>query len=197
MASAAFATDRSSGFARPGTGVILTARLIALACLGFAVVNVVFEMTDRFADGPYAAYASGLTVMNWLVVGLKTAGGAVALLSVAKHPRLLPPAILGMSLWGAFALIGVYALGSVVQAAGMASNLAGTPDQIDLAGVAYVLFFLLLAAGYGVLTISYSRRFALKKKVAVVGVLGAPVLLSVVLLAVPMLLAAVGVMPAS
>lgn len=196
MASTASAIDRSRVFARPGTGVVLTARLIALGCLGFAVVNIVLEMTDRFADGPYAAYASGLAVMNWLVVGLKAVGGAVALLSVAKRQRLLPPALLGMSLWGAFALLGVYALGSVVQAAGMALNLAGTRDQVDLAGVAYVLFFLLLAAGYGVLTISYSRRFALRKRVAVLGVLGAPVLLGAILLAVPMLLAAVGVMPA-
>ena len=183
--------------ARPGTGIIATGRLMALCCIGFAVVNIVFELTDRFADGPYAEYSTGITVMNWLVVGLKAVGAAVALLSVASRPRFLPPAFLGVLLWGAFAMLALYGVGSLAQAIGMASGLTGSADQIDLAGVAYVLFFLLLAAGYGVLAISYSRRFRLRKGVAVLGALGAPVALGVILLAVPMLLAALGVMPAS
>jgi hypothetical protein len=183
--------------APPGTGITATGRLMALCCIGFAVVNIVFELTDHFADGPYAEYSAGIAVMNWLVVGLKAVGAAVALLSVASRPRFLPPVILGVLLWGAFAMLAVYAVGSVVQAIGMASGLAGSADQIDLAGVAYVLFFLLVAAGYGVLSISYSRRFGLPKVVVVLGALGAPVALGVILLAVPMLLAAVGVMPAS
>ncbi|MEU5942339.1 hypothetical protein ABZ807_24865 [Micromonospora sp. NPDC047548] len=84
----------------------------------------------------------------------------------------------------------MYAVGSVVQAVGMATGIAGTAGQIDMAGVGYVLFFLLLAAGDGVLAISCSRRFGLRKGVVVLGVLGAPVMLGVILLAVPMLLAA-------
>lgn len=174
--------------------MIVTARLVALCCVAFAVVNVVFELTGHFADGPYTAYASAIAVMNWLVVGLKTIGAAVALLSVAQRQRL-SPTVLGVLLWGAFAMLGVYALGSVVQAVGMASGLAGSADQITMAGVAYVLFFLLLAAGYGVLAISYSRRFRLRKGVAVLGVLGAPVALGLILLGIPMLLAALGLMP--
>jgi hypothetical protein len=183
--------------ARPGTGIIATGRLMALCCIAFAVVNIVFQLTDRFADGPYAEYSTGITVINWLVVGLKAVGAAVALLSVASRPRFLPPAFLGVLLWGAFAMLALYGVGSLAQAIGMASGLTGSADQIDLAGVAYVLFFLLLAAGYGVLAISYSRRFRLRKGVAVLGALGAPVALGVILLAVPMLLAALGVMPAS
>jgi hypothetical protein len=183
--------------ARPGIGITATGRLMALCCVGFAVVNVVFELTDHFADGPYAEYSTGLAVMNWLVVGLKAVGAAVALLSVASRPRFVPPAFLGVLLWGAFALLAVYAVGSLVQAVGMASGLAGSADQIGLAGVAYVLFFLVVAAGYGVLAISYSRRFSLRKGVAVLGVLGAPVALGVILLAMPRLLTALGVMPAS
>lgn len=194
MASTGLASDRSQAPARPGTGVTVIGRLTALCCIVFAVVNIVFEMTDHFADGPYAEYVSAIAVMNWLVVGLKTLGAVVALSSVANRPRF-PPAPLGVLLWGAFAMLGVYAVGSVVQAVGMASGLAGTADQITMAGVAYVLFFLLLAAGYGVLAISYSRRFRLRKGVAVLGVLGAPVVLGAILLAVPMLLAALGLMP--
>ncbi|WP_204034356.1 hypothetical protein [Micromonospora qiuiae] len=169
--------------------------LMAACCIAFAIVNVVFEMTGHFADGPYAEYVSAIAVMNWLVVGLKAMGAAVALMSVAKHPRFLPAAGLGVLLWGAFAMLGVYALGSVVQAVGMAAGLTGTADQIDLAGVGYVLFFLVLTAGYGVLAICYSRRFGLRRGIAVLGVLGAPVMLGVLLLAVPMLLAALGLMP--
>ena len=183
--------------ARAGIGITVTGYLVALSCLGFAVVNVVFELTDHFADGPYAEYSAGIAVMNWLVVGLKVVGATVALLSVASRPRFLPPVFVGVLLWGAFAMLAVYAVGSVVQAIGMASGLTGSADSIDLAGVAYVLFFLLVAAGYGVLAISYSRRFKLRKGVAVVGALGAPVALAVILLAVPMLLTTVGVMPAS
>ncbi|SCL69272.1 DUF3995 domain-containing protein [Micromonospora peucetia] len=195
MTSTAFASDRPLAPAQPGTGVVVIARLMALCCIGFAVVNVVFEMTDRFADGPYTEYASAIAVMNWLVVGLKTVGAALALLSVVERPRVLSPALLGVLLWGAFAMLGVYAVGSVAQAVGMVSGLAGTADQIDIAGIGYVLFFLVLAIGYGALAISYSRRFGLRKGVAVLGVLGAPVVLGVILLAIPTLLAAFGLMP--
>ncbi|MBG6091302.1 hypothetical protein [Actinomadura viridis] len=187
--------DRPLAPTRPGTGVIVTGALVALCCLTFAGVNVVFEMSGRFTEGPYAEYASGLAVMNWVVVGLKVLGAAVALLSVARIRAALPPALLGILLWGAFALLGVYALGSVGQAIGMATGLTGDAEQIDLAGVGYVFFFLLLVVGYGVLAISYSRRLALPKRVAVLGALGAPVGLGVILLAIPALLAALGLMP--
>jgi hypothetical protein len=88
-------------------------------------------------------------------------------------------------------------VGSLGQAIGLASGLTGSADQVDLAGVAYVLFFLVVAAGFGVLAISYSRRFRLRKGAVVLGALGAPAALGVILLAVPMLLTALGVMPAS
>src|SRR5215203_2586173 len=74
--------------AHDGPGPVVTAIgiLMALWCLGFAVVNVVFEITGHFAGGAYAWYASGLSVMNWLVAGLKVLGAVVALLSVARRP---------------------------------------------------------------------------------------------------------------
>jgi hypothetical protein len=170
--------------------------LMALACVGFATVNIVFVLTDRFAQGPFAEYASGLTVMNWLVVGLKVLGAAVALLSVVKPPRFPSPAALSVLLWGAFATLGVYAAGAVVEAVGMVSGLTGSPDQVDLAGIAYVSFFLVTAACYGVLAISYSRRHRSGKRFAVLGVFGAPVVLGLILVGGPMLLVALGVMPA-
>ncbi|GLY89630.1 hypothetical protein [Actinoallomurus iriomotensis] len=195
MALTTAANDRHEAQIRPGAGVILTAVLVALFCLGFAVVNVVFESTDRFADGTYSEYVSGLTVMNWLVVGLKVLGAVVALLSIADRPRLLSPGCLGVLVWGAFALLSLYVLGSLVEAVGIGLGLMGSTDQLTIRSIAYVLFFLLLAAGYGVLTVSYQRRHGLNRGVAILGILGAPVLLGALLVAVPTLLTVLGVMP--
>ena len=194
MALTPFVTDRHEARTRPGAGVTVAGALVALFCIGFAVVNVVFEMTDRYADGPYAEYVSGLSVMNWLVVGLKALGAAVALLSIAKRP-FLSPERLGVLLWGAFTLLSLYVLGSLVEAVGIGLGLMGRTDQLTMAGVAYVVFFMLLATGYGVLTVSYKRRYELRRGVAILGVVGAPVLLGVILVAVPAVLTALGLMP--
>jgi len=192
-------TGRSTSPPRPDAGPAVTtiAALTALGCLAFAVVNVVFEATDRFTDGPYAEYASAFTVMNWLVVGLKLLGAAVALLSVASRQSLVPPSAMTLLLWGAFATMAVYSLGSVVQAVGMATGVAGSAAQIDAAGVVYVLGALGFAAGFGVLAVSYARRHGLRRRAAVVGVPGAPALLGLLLLAAPALLTAAGLMPAT
>ena len=192
-------TDRSTRPRRTDAGPAVTAIavLTALGWVAFALVNVVFEATDRFADGPYAEYASALTVMNWLVVGLKLLGAAVALVSVAPRQRLVSPSAMTLLLWGAFATLTVYSLGSVVQAVGMATGVAGSAAQIDAAGVGYVLGSLGFATGFGVLAISYARRHGFRRRAAVVGVLGAPALLGLLLLAVPALLTAAGLMPAT
>ena len=170
---------------------------MALWFLGFAAVNIVLESTDYLADSEYAEYASAFTVMNWLVVGLKLLGAAVALLSVTNRPPLLPPKILGVLVWSVFATLAVYVLGSMVQALGMLLALTGSASQIDLAGVAYVIFFLTAATGWGVLAVSYSERHTLGWRTAALGALGAPIVLGLILVAMPMLLAALGLMPPS
>lgn len=179
-----------------GPGVTVIGVLMALWCIAFAVVNIVLEVTDYFAGGPFAEYTAGITVMNWLVVGFKTLGAAVALLPVVNIPKLHLPALMTMLVWGAFATLGLYALGSVTQALGMFSGFAGTADQINLAGVGYVFMFLLAAAGYGFLAVSYSRRYGTRRIYAVLGVVGAPVVLGLILIAVPMLLFTLGLIPA-
>lgn len=179
----------------PDTAVRVTGVLLAVACLGFAGVNIVYEFTDRWGEGPYADYASAFSVMNWLVVGLKVAGAGVALLSLATRPRHVDASVMTALLWGAFAMLAVYALGSVVELVGLATGLMGNRDQIDLAGIVYVLGFLVVASGFGVLTFSYARRHGLEKRYAALGILGAPVLLATLLLGVPALLEAVGLMP--
>ena len=62
---------------------------------------------------------------------------------------------------GPFATLAVYALGSMAQALGMVLGLMGSPNQIDLAGTAYLTFFLTAAVLSGVLAVSYMRRHAL------------------------------------
>lgn len=194
--SAALATDRRPTATKPGTGVTAIGWLMALWCVGFAVVNIVFEGTGHFADARFAEYATAITVMNWLVVGLKALGAGVALLSVDHRQRLGTPAFITMLVWGTFATLGVYVLGSVGQAIGMVTGLTGTAGDVDLAGIAYVLFFSLAATGFGILAVSYSRRHDVRRHYALLGVLGAPIVLGVVLVVVPALLAALGLMPA-
>jgi hypothetical protein len=188
---------RPSRSVQPGPAVVAIAWVMALWCLGFATVNIVLESTDSLADGEYAEYASAFTVMNWLVVGLKLLAATVALLSVTQRPSVLPPRLLGVLVWSVFATLAVYVLGSIAQALGMMLGLSGSASQIDLAGVAYVIFFLLAATGWGVLAVSYSERHTLGWRTAVLGALGAPIVLGLVLVAMPMLLAALGLMPPS
>ncbi|MET9671413.1 hypothetical protein ABZY19_39890 [Streptomyces sp. NPDC006475] len=173
----------------------MTGLLVALCLVGFAVVNIVFEITDHFAGGRYGDYAAAFTVMNWLVVCLKVIGAAVAWLSVTTKPYSLSKSVLAVFLWGAFATLTVYTLGSVAQAIGIVFELTDNAEHIDLADTAYLVFFLLVAIGYGVLAGSYARRHHLRKRLAVLGILGAPVVLGLVLGAVPMLLVAVDIMP--
>jgi hypothetical protein len=169
--------------------------LMALWCLAFATVNVVFEVSGRFTEGAYADYASGISVMNWLVVGLKLLGATVAILSVARRPRIVSPTVVTVAVWAVFATLGVYTFGSVAQAIGMISGLAGSVDQIDLAHAGYLLFFLAGASGYGALALSYSRRHGRRKAPALLGAVLAPAVLASVLLGIPTLLAALGLLP--
>lgn len=196
MVSSPVSTNHPKSFRSPGPAITLIGVLMALWCIAFAVVNIVFEATDHFAGGPLAEYKAGITVMNWFVVGFKVLGASVALLSVANIPKLHLPALMTMLLWGAFATLSLYVLGSVTQAVGMITGLAGTADQIDLAGIGYVLMFLLAVAGFGFLAISYSRRYGTRRGYVVLGIVGAPVVLGLILIAGPMLLGTLGLLPA-
>jgi hypothetical protein len=169
--------------------------LTALWCAAFAVVNIAFEITDRFSDGPYAEYADAVTVMNWLVVGLKALGAAVAMRSVVDRYRWPSPTTVAVLLWGAFSTIGVYATGSVAQWIGMASGITNHTRDLGAVDVAYVLFFVAAAAGFGTLATSYLRRHRLRKSYALIGALGGPVVLLLILVVVPAALVGLDVMP--
>ena len=179
----------------PSTAVTMTAVMGALALLAFAAVNIIFEGTNHFADGPLAAYASGLTIMNWLVVGLKLLGAAVLMLSVSRWASGSAPNLITLLLWGAFGTFAIYALGTIGEAVAMATGLAGSPDEIDAAGVAYLIGTVFFAACFGVVAVSYSRRASWRPLPLVVGLLGAPILLVGLLVLAPTLLVLLGIMP--
>jgi hypothetical protein len=177
----------------PGTGVRLLAAVTIVWCIGFAVVNVVFEVSGRFADGPLAGYGTGLAVMEWLVVGLKLLGALTAALTVAEWPRRVPSSVRTVLVWGAFALLALYSGGNLVKLVGF---LATAPEQVTPRLLAYVAFFAAGAIGYGVLAVSYFRRSGRNRRSALVGVLGAPVVLGLLLGVAPAVLAAAGLLPA-
>ncbi|WP_156393472.1 MULTISPECIES: hypothetical protein [unclassified Nocardioides] len=189
--------DRRPAYPPPTGLVTAVGVLMALWCVGFAAVSVWIEATDHFADGEYADYASGFSVANWLVTVIKVGGSVLALLAVARRPRFPGPGVVGTLLWAAFATTGIYVLGSLVQAVLMLTGQAGDADRIDGAAVAYVALFALAAVGFGVLAVSYARRAGLGNKELALGAIGAPILLGGLLVALPALLVALGLFPAS
>ncbi len=180
--------------APPGRFVVAVGLLVALWCAGFAAVSVWFELTDHFAAGRYAEDAAALSVVDWFVAVLKAGGAAVALLAVSRTPRFLAPALVGTLLWAAVATLAVYVAGSIIQAVVMLTGVAGDAEQVDAAAVGYVLAFLLGAAGFGTLAASYARRAGLGARVVLIGVCGAPVVLGGVLVVLPAVLRAVGLL---
>ena len=180
----------------PGPFVVAVGLLLALWCAGFAAINVWFESTDHFRVGQYADDATSISVVNWFVAVLKVGGAAVALLGVSRTPRFLAPRIVGTLLWAAFATLAVYVVGSITQAVVMLTGVAGDAEQVDASAVGYVLAFLLAATGFGILATSYARRAGLGPRELLIGVCGAPVVLGGVLVVLPAILQAVGLLSA-
>lgn len=180
----------------PGKFVVAVGFLVALWCAGFAAISVWFELTDYFGTGQYADDAAAISVLNWFVAVLKLMGVAVALLAVSRTPRFLGPRVVGTFLWAAFATLAVYVAGSITQAVAMLTGVAGDADRIDAPAVGYVLAFLLAATGFGILATSYARRAGLGTRVMLIGVCGAPLVLGSVLVILPAILKAVGLLSA-
>jgi hypothetical protein len=180
--------------APPGRFVVAVGLLVALWCAGFAGISVWFEVTEYFATGRHADDATALSVANWLVAVLKLVGMAVALLALSRTPRFLAPRIVGTLLWGAFATLALYVAGSITQAVVMLAGAADGADQIDASALGYVLAFLLAATGFGILAVSYARRAGLSRRVMWLGACAAPLVLGGVLVVLPGILRAVGLL---
>jgi hypothetical protein len=171
-------------------------------CLGFAAVSA-----WQVAAGPaerYAADASGLAILIVLVGVLKLVGAAMALAAVLVRPGPRPPwpvQLLGVALWGAFGVLGLYSAGNLVITVGTVSGLLAPSAAWAAAGgvtpkaIGYVLFFLAGAALFGVLAVWFHRRHHLRWPAAVAGLAGAPLLLGLVLAAAPAALDRLGLLP--
>lgn len=179
----------------PGRALFSVGALVALWCAGFAAISVWFELTDYFETGRYADNETAISVVNWFVTVLKLVGMVLAVLAV--HPRLIAPRTVGTLLWAAFATLTVYVVGSITQAFVMLAGIAGDADQIDAGSVAYLLAFMLAAAGFGILATSHARRAGLGTRIKVIGACGAPLVLGSVLVILPAILRAAGLLSAA
>jgi len=188
--------DYALGTRPAGPLVRAVAWLVAAWCVGFATVNVAFETPRRFTDGAHAEYATAMSVMDWIVAVLKILGATVALLSVTQRRVRVSPRLVAVMVCGAAALLGLYCLGSMVEAIGMLTGVAGDADDLTSRSVSYLVLFLIAAAGYGALAVSFSRRYDTGRRAALIGVLGAPIVLAALLVAIPLLLVSAGLMPA-
>lgn len=178
--------------APPSRAIVVVGIAMAVWCAAFAAINIWFELTDHFETGRYADEADALSVANWFVVVLKLVGVAVALLAVRS--RIAAARVVGVVLWAAFATVTVYVVGSIAQAVVILAGVVGDPDDLGWKSAAYVLAFALAAVGFGVLAVSVSRRASLGRGVIVVGALGAPVVLGTVLVVLPAILRAAGLL---
>jgi hypothetical protein len=179
----------------PGRALVAVGVLVALWCAAFAAISVWFELTNYFGTGRYADDETAISVVNWFVAVLKLVGVVLALLAV--HPRLVAPRTVGTLLWAAFATLTVYVVGSITQAFVMLAGIAGDADEVDAWSVTYVLAFMLAAAGFGILATSHARRASLDTRIKVIGACGAPLVLGGVLVILPAILRAVGLLSAS
>lgn len=168
--------------------------LIALWCAAFAVINIWFESSDYFAQGPHAADAAALSVVNWYVVAVNVLGIAVALLAIRQPRSARTATLVGMTLWAAFATIGIYVVGSLVQIITMLVGIMGDPSKLTLGSVGYVLAFSAAGTGFGILAVSYKRRTSLRTLAVVLGILGAPLMLGSILVFLPALLRMAGLL---
>jgi hypothetical protein len=176
-------------------------------CLGFAGVSAWLVASGPIgqpqAGQRHAAYASGLAIMSVLVLVLKLAGAAVALAAVLVRPGWprRPLQLLGVALWGAFGLLGLYSAGNLAITIGTVSGLLAPSAAWTAAGgvtpkaILYVLFFLAGAALFGVLAVWFHRRHQLRWTSAVAGLAGAPLLLGLVLAVAPAILGQWGLLP--
>ncbi len=190
---------------RPGRAVAWPVRvvgyLVAAWCLGFAAVSGWQLVTGPEPGDPFAAYAGGIAVMIILVGVLKLLGAVIALLAIRSQPLPMSPRLLAIGLWGAFGLLAVYSAGSIMLAVGNMTGLTEPTAAWESAGgvtpwsILYVLFFLVGAILFGVLAASFHRRHQMPWTAAVIGLLGAPLLLSVVLVIAPSILSQLGLLP--
>ena len=171
-------------------------------CLLFAAVSGWQLVVGVPPDNQYAAYASGIAAMSLIVMLLKLLGALVAFVAVTPLQRRTSAAVLGTALWGAFALLGIYSAGNLIITVGTLTGLlTPTAAWTDAGGVTlraglYVAFFLAGSAVFGVLAVAFHRRRRPGWRPVLVGAVGAPVILGLLLAVAPAILGWLGLLPA-
>jgi hypothetical protein len=206
--AAADRPGRAPGRPRRRTSPPRAVRLVAYAaagwCLSFAGVSA-WQATGLLAppDPGQRAGAAGLVLISVLVGVLKLAGAVLALSAVQVwpgRPRRLDR-LLGVGLWGAVGLLGLYSAGNLAITAGTVGGLLAPSAAWTAAGgvtpkaIGYVVYFLVGAALFGVLAVWFHRRHRLGWPAVVAGLVGAPLLLWLLLAAAPAILGRWGLLP--
>ncbi len=172
-------TTRSSPITTvPARGAAYGAAVWALA---FAGVNLYLQAVG--IDGLEVGWTA-FTVVNLGVVALKVFGAAVALATVHRWGRRLPPPLVSVGAWGAAAVLLLYTgYGLVATAAAgelLSWLLAG--GTFWMPTLAYLGFFAVGGGLFAAAARQHQRRDGVRGAWALAGALGAPLLLGVVLL---------------
>lgn len=173
--------------------------LAVLWCLTFAAANVGHLATGSLTSGEWAPYASGIQIMSVVVLLLKLIGAAMALLSLRNTPRA--SWLLATALWTMAALVVLYALGNVAITVATTTGVTSPSAAWAATGgvttrtVGYIAFFLAGAPVFTAIAASYHRRRRPGTSAFLTGLIGAPLVLAGLLLAIPAALTAAGLLP--
>lgn len=185
----------------PSAAVRVTSHVLVAWCLGFAAVNGWHLVSGGPSGTVLSEHVVGVTVVSVLVLLLKLVGAGMAVAAVRATPRARASWLLAVGLWGAAGLLVLYSLGNVLITVGTVSGLLEPTPAWEAAGgvtgraVSYLLFFLVAAPMFTAVAASYQRRLRPHRSAVAAGVVGAPVLLGVLLVALPAVLSASGLLP--
>jgi hypothetical protein len=176
----------------PSPGVTIIGWCAAAWCLLFAAVNA-WDLATGISTR-FGSHARAITVLSAFVFVLKLAGAVAALAAVAPKRIQLPTWPVAVTLWGAFGLLGIYSAGNLVISIGTVTGLLKPSGAwtaaggVSLRAVLFVLFFIAGAAAFGTLAIWFHRRHRLSWGPVLLGLVGAPLLLALILAVAPAIL---------
>jgi hypothetical protein len=188
----------TSTWSSPAPWARWSAYAVAAWAVAFAGVNFYLLFGGTAADSPLRDVWGAMIIMNVLVIVLKGLGAATALASVQSWGRRLPAWLLSGAMWGAGGLLLLYAglnFGMLIASGQLTATTALAGGEFLVPAWTYATFFgvpglLFAAAGR-----DHQRRTGTSLRWAVLGLLGAPALLGIVLFGVPALLRTAGMLP--
>jgi hypothetical protein len=183
---------------RPARWVRWSAFGAASWAVAFAAVNVYLQLGGVDGDNPLREVWSAMTVMNLSVIALKAAGAALALAAVSQWGRRLPTWLVTAGMWGAGGLLLLYAgvnAGALIADGALTSALPLVGGEFAVPGWSYAAFFAVPGVLFAAVARDHQRRSGTASRWMLLGLLGAPALLAMVLLGLPWLLTVTGLLP--